>query len=122
MVSEEVHKKKEKELKETIKEKDEEIREQRQRLKNMEQKFKSSASEFKKQFAKQTLDLMTAAFGLVAALAWNSLIQEVIKTYVQPLLGESSGVVSQLVYALFVTALAVFVTYQLGKMAGDKKN
>jgi len=122
MASEDVHKKHEQELKEQIKEKNEELKEQKRLTRRMEQKFKTEASQFKKEFAKKTLDLMTAGFGLVAALAWNSLIQEVIKTYIQPLLGESSGVVSQLIYALFVTALAVLVTYQLGKMAGEKES
>jgi len=80
-----------------------------------------STKKFKKQFAKKTLSLVTSAFGLVAALAWNELIKEVIAKYVKPFLGGSSGVVSLLIYALVVTFLAVFVTYQLSKFAEEKK-
>lgn len=111
----------EEKLKEELKEKNEELKELKGKTKSLESKFKKEANEFRKQFAKKTLDLMTAGFGLVAALAWNSLIQEIIKTYIQPFLGESSGVISQLIYALFVTALAVLVTYQLGKIAEEKE-
>jgi hypothetical protein len=116
------HTKHEEKLKEELKEKNKELKKLKSETRSLESRFKKEAGEFRKQFAKKTLDLMTAGFGLVAALAWNGLIQEIIKTYIQPFLGESSGVISQLIYALFVTALAVFVTYQLGKVAEEEEN
>jgi len=69
------------------------------------------------EIAKQMLTLATSAFGLVAALAWNSLIQEFVNSYVKKLLPNGSGIISLLIYALVVTVLAVFVTYQLSKLS-----
>jgi len=62
------------------------------------------------------LTLATSGFGLVAALAWNSLIQEFVNSYVKRLLPEGSGIYSLLIYAVVVTVLAVIVTYQLSKV------
>ena len=70
---------------------------------------------------KQMLTLATSGFGLVAALAWNSLIQEVVNSYVKKFLPSGSGILSLLIYAVIVTALAVLVTYQLSKIS-DKIN
>ena len=70
---------------------------------------------------KQMLTLATSGFGLVAALAWNGLIQELVNSYVKKLLPNGSGIVSLFIYAMVVTALAVFVTYQLSKIS-DKIN
>lgn len=64
----------------------------------------------------QFLNLSTAGFGLVAALAWNETIQAFVKEYVAPYT-PGSGVVSKLIYALIVTILAVFITYQLSKIS-----
>jgi len=68
------------------------------------------------------LTLATSGFGLVAALAWNSLIQEFVNSYVKQFLPNGSGLVSLLIYALVVTALAVFVTYQLSKISEKMQN
>lgn len=66
---------------------------------------------------KQMVTLSTSGLGLVAALAWNSLIQEVVNSYVKKWLPGNSGVISLLIYALVVTILAVFVTLQLSKLS-----
>jgi large-conductance mechanosensitive channel len=76
-----------------------------------------SAKEFKKHFAKNTLSMVTSAFGLVAALAWNEVITEVVEKFIKPALGASSGLISLIFYALVVTFLAVVVTYNLSKLA-----
>jgi len=70
----------------------------------------------KKEILKQMLTLSTSALGLVAALAWNEFIQELINQYIKPLIGGASGIISLLIYALLVTALAVIVTYNLTKL------
>ncbi len=57
--------------------------------------------------------LVTAAFGLVAALAWNSAIQEIFRTY----FGEQSGIWAMVTYAIVVTILAVFVTIWIGRVS-----
>jgi len=71
------------------------------------------------------LRLTTNAFGLVAALAWNNVIQEVVEVYIKPLIGSGSGVISLLIYAVIVTILAVGITLQLSKikkgLEGNKK-
>ena len=67
----------------------------------------------KKAVLEQVSNLVTAAFGLVAALAWNGAIQEIFKTYY----GEATGIGPMLTYAIVVTVIAVFVTIQVGKMA-----
>ena len=68
------------------------------------------------ELAKQMLTLATAAFGLVAALAWNSFIQEFVATYVDKWLPELGKLMSLGIYAVIVTILAVVVTWQLSKV------
>lgn len=69
-----------------------------------------------KDVLKQITTLATSAFGLVAALAWNSVIQELVVTYIKPYIGAGSGIISLLIYAVIVTVLAVLVTLQLSKL------
>jgi hypothetical protein len=81
---------------------------------------KKTASERKKiriEVVKQMLTLSTSAFGLVAALAWNSVIQEFVNSYVKKWLPSGSGIISLLIYAVIVTLLAVFVTLQLSRLS-----
>lgn len=66
---------------------------------------------------KQLVTLSTSGFGLVAALAWNSLIQELVNTYIKPYFSQGSSVISLLIYAFLVTILAVIVTYNLTRLA-----
>lgn len=75
--------------------------------------FTKQTKSFRRQFAKQLLKLVTSAFGLVAALAWNEVVKQAVTTYIKPIAGESSNVIYLLVYALIVTILAVLVTYYL---------
>jgi hypothetical protein len=63
------------------------------------------------------LTLSTSGFGLVAALAWNNLIQEFVATYVKRWLPTDGKLISLAIYALIVTSLAVLVTYQLSKLS-----
>jgi hypothetical protein len=69
------------------------------------------------EIVKQMVTLSTSGFGLVAALAWNSVIQEFVSTYVKKWLPAGSGIISLLIYALIITALAVVVTLQLSKLS-----
>ncbi len=61
--------------------------------------------------------LLTAAFGLVAALAWNGAIKAL---FVQ-LFDEAEGLGPMLVYAVVVTIIAVVVTIQIGKVSEKAK-
>ena len=66
---------------------------------------------------KQMLNLATSGLGLVAALAWNSVIQELVNNYVKKFLPSGSGIISLLLYAVIVTVLAVTVTMELSRLA-----
>ena len=81
-----------------------------------EKRVKTHLSEFRNELNKQMLGLATGSLGLVAALAWNEFVKELINKYLQPLIGGSSGIFSLLIYAVIVTFLAVFVTYSLTKI------
>jgi uncharacterized BrkB/YihY/UPF0761 family membrane protein len=64
--------------------------------------------------------LITAAFGLVAALAWNTAIQEIFRR----IFGNQSGIWAMIFYAVVVTIIAVVVTIMIGRAAqkaGAKK-
>jgi hypothetical protein len=65
---------------------------------------------------KQMLNLATSGFGLVAALAWNNVIQELVNSYVKKYIPGNTGLVSLLLYALIVTLLAVTITMQLSNV------
>lgn len=68
------------------------------------------------EIVRQMLTLATAGFGLVAALAWNSLIQSFVEIYVKVWLPEFGETLTLLIYAVIVTVLAVIVTLQLSKL------
>ena len=68
------------------------------------------------EFLEQIAALATSGFGLVAALAWNNVIKETVDTYIKPLIGQGSGLISLIIYAVLVTALAVLVTLQLSRL------
>lgn len=61
--------------------------------------------------------LITAAFGLVAALAWNTAIQQIFKN----LFGDASSIPVMLIYAIAVTIIAVLATIWIGKIAEKAK-
>ena len=61
--------------------------------------------------------LITAAFGLVAALAWNDTIKAIFKA----VFGTAETIGAMLVYAVVVTIIAVFATIQIGKVAEKAK-
>lgn len=69
------------------------------------------------EFLKTLITMVSAAFGLVAALAWNTAISEIIKKYLKP----GSGIYSWIFYALVVTVIAVLVGFYLGRLASRIK-
>jgi len=66
----------------------------------------------KKDVIEKLSALIIAAFGLVAALAWNGAIQAIFKQ----VFGTSENVSVMLTYAIIVTIIAVIVTILIGKM------
>lgn len=59
------------------------------------------------------ISLATAAFGLIAALAWNTFIIDLIKVF----LPAGKGLGPELLYAVVITIIAILVTVNLAKMA-----
>ena len=62
--------------------------------------------------------LVTAAFGLVAALAWN----DAIKTVFKEVFGSADAIGPMLIYAILVTIIAVILTIIVARAAANAKN
>lgn len=71
----------------------------------------------KKEVVEKLAALVTAAFGLVAALAWNTAIQATFKS----IFGEASSIAAMITYALVVTLIAVWVTIKVGNLSEKTK-
>ena len=65
---------------------------------------------------KQTLTLMTAALGFVAALVWK----DAITAWMKPLYEEANGEIGLTIAALVVTIVVVVVTIILAKLLAAK--
>ncbi len=79
---------------------------------------KKAPDGFKKQVVDKISTLIISAFGLVAALAWNTTIQ----TAVTQALGTSGSELEGLVtYAVVVTIIAVIAAIYLSKVAEKMK-
>ena len=62
--------------------------------------------------------LITAAFGLVAALAWNGAIRAIF----EEVFGTADNIAAMLTYAVIVTLIAVFVTIWVARAVKKAKN
>jgi len=65
---------------------------------------------------KNVVTLATSGFGVVVGLAWNEAIKAAVDTYISPIFGAKSGVISLFIYAIVITLLAVTVTMQLAQI------
>ncbi|MDH3312049.1 MAG: DUF5654 family protein [Nitrosopumilus sp.] len=61
--------------------------------------------------------LITAAFGLVAALAWNDAIKAIFKE----IFGTANAIVPMLIYAIVVTIAAVVLTVIVARAVANAK-
>ena len=59
------------------------------------------------------ISLASAAFGVVAALAWNGAITALVKQ----IFGTGAQIVSLFLYAIIITIIAVIVMVNLGRVA-----
>jgi len=66
---------------------------------------------------KQTLTLVTAALGFVAALVWK----DAITAWLKPLYEDASGAMGLTVAALVVTIVVVVITVILAKILAPKE-
>jgi len=71
----------------------------------------------KKELIEKFATLITAAFGLITALAWNSAIQKIF----QKIFGEQSSITAMLTYAITITIIAVLATLWIGRISQNKK-
>ena len=55
--------------------------------------------------------LITAAFGLVAALAWNGAIRAIFEA----VFGSADNITAMLIYAVVVTIIAILVTIWIAR-------
>ena len=77
----------------------------------------AKSDEFKVQLLETFASLITAAFGLVAALAWNDTIKAVIKEA----FGTEDDLVGMVVYAIIVTVIAVIMTLLISRSLSKAK-
>ncbi|MBC7081310.1 MAG: hypothetical protein H5T44_03605 [Thermoplasmatales archaeon] len=66
---------------------------------------------------KAMTSLITAAFGLVAALAWNGAILAIFKA----VFGGQESIPAMLAYAIIVTIIAVIATIMIARSAAKIK-
>lgn len=80
-----------------------------------------TSDEDKRKFKIQVLEtfaaLITAAFGLVAALAWN----EAIKAAVAAVFGTADSLTGMTIYAIIVTVVAVIMAILIAKALAKAK-
>ena len=77
----------------------------------------AKSDEFKVQLLETFASLITAAFGLVAALAWNDTIKAVIKE----VFGTEDDLIGMVVYAIIVTVIAVIMTLLISRSRSKAK-
>ena len=75
--------------------------------------MKKSDKKLHLEVLRQMVTLATSGFGLIAALAWNNVIQDLVNNYIKPYLPIGSSLFSLFIYAILVTTLAVVITYNL---------
>jgi hypothetical protein len=78
------------------------------------EKMKEEVKEVKSQVAGTISTLMTVAFGLIAALAWN----EAIKAVIAQIMPKGNDVVGLLIYAVIITIIAVVATIIIARALG----
>jgi len=76
------------------------------------------AKPFKLQLVETFATLMTAAFGMIAALAWN----EAIKALVGKYFSADDSIVPLLIYAIVVTVVAVVCIIVIARTLGKLRD
>lgn len=87
---------------------------QKKKKENLTQKF----LELQIEVLDKIITLVTTGLGLVAALAWNSAIQEFFKTYFPQ---KQNTLWAMFLYAIFITIIVVILTVYLSKTARKLK-
>lgn len=87
----------------------------------LEERYRERAARLRSELVEKMSALATAAFGLVAALAWNNAIQALFKRW-YPAPDDPAAIGPLILYALFVTLAAVLVMLWIGKVASRLKH
>ncbi len=87
-------------------------------MENIKNKIKNGAGEIKKEVRQKISGYILAAFGFVAALAWNDAIKSLIE-YIFPL--DKNTVLIKFIYAAAITFIVVVVSVYLTKLLSEKK-
>lgn len=74
--------------------------------------MKDQVNEMKSQVGETIATLVTTAFGLIAALAWNEAIKAIIVEFV----GKGNGITGLLIYAIIITIIAVIATILIARL------
>lgn len=74
--------------------------------------MREDVKDIKGQVSQTISTLMTTAFGLIAALAWNEAIKAIINQY----LPSGDGMTGLLVYAILITIIAVVATLIIARV------
>ncbi|HTX61959.1 MAG TPA: DUF5654 family protein [Methanobacterium sp.] len=74
--------------------------------------MKDEVKDIKGQVSQTIATLMTTAFGLIAALAWNEAIKAIITTYFP----SGNGITGLLFYAILITIIAVVATIIIARL------
>jgi len=86
-------------------------------ISSVSDKDKDKNLSLKEQILDKMGSLITAAFGLVAALAWN----EAIKAIFAELFGTTETIIPMISYAIIVTIIAVVVTILIARAISNAK-
>jgi mannose/fructose/N-acetylgalactosamine-specific phosphotransferase system component IID len=70
------------------------------------------ASRFSREFIVTVISVVTTAFGVVVALAWNTALSEALSQ-----LSKGAEIVGLFIYAVLITFMAVLVIIFLGRLA-----
>jgi len=87
------------------------------KLNNFMEDLKQKAKKLQLEILEKLSTLVTAGLGLVAALAWNDLIQDIFKK----IFGTQSTLWAQFSYALLVTIIIVILTLQISRTVNKLK-
>ncbi len=83
-------------------------------LNDIKEEIKKETTNIKAEIKQKTFGYILTAFGLVAALAWNDAITNLIN-YLFPF--EKNTVIIKFVYALIITFIVVFVSVYINRLS-----
>ena len=88
------------------------------KMQSIKEKIKQRSKEIKREVGQKTASYILAAFGLVAALAWNEAIRGLIE-YFFPV--SKNTILVKFIYAAGLTFLVVIVSVYITRLLSDKE-